>query len=106
MIADIAAQPDVLYARIPKQVGGKGGCCALSIGAGNADYLCGAQFEEDVYLRGNEFIIPACDLEKFIIFPDGGIGYDNVGPPEIIRVVQAQMEFYIRKFFELVYGIV
>ena len=68
-------------------MGGTRSSCALAVGTGNADYLCGTQLEKDVNLRSNEFIIPAGDFEKFIIVGDCRVGYDNVGLLEISRVV-------------------
>ncbi len=91
--------------RIFKQMGGQGGCCALAVGPGNPDYLCGTQLKEDVYLGRNKFVVSTGEFEKLIIAGHGGIGYDNVGLLKISRVVRAEMKFYIRKFLELLYRI-
>ncbi len=99
------ARRSSLVARTSEQMGGQGGCCALAVGSGNTDYLCGTQLKEDVYLGRNKFVVSTGQFEKLIVARHGGIGYDDVGLLKISRVVRAEMKFYIMKLFELLYRI-
>jgi hypothetical protein len=76
---------------------GQGGGGALAVSSCNADYLSGAQFEEDIYLGRNKPADPPGEFEKFIVTGNGRVGHNDVCPLKIRRVMRAQMKLDVAK---------
>jgi len=53
----------------------------------------GHNFEKNVHLKGDNVAGTSCDLKKFIIVRNGGIGHDNIGLLKISRIVRVEMKF-------------